>query len=157
MGWSLFTIEKWYDNLKSKEAILWKLGTLRTPRFLLKPIFSHSNPEARGVQYSESLQTSKMELFAKINNAFSCYIFLQTLHLRCSTDFWTRLWNSSKFIATHQDYWALHVPKPYQISGVLIFANSWKLILANIVTILDPWKKVHVKKVKFWKLNFTPE
>ena len=107
--------------------------------------------------YSEPCQTSKMELFAKINNAFSCYIFLQTLHLRCSTEFWTRLWNSSKFIATHQDYWALHVPKAYQISGVLIFANSWKLILANIVTILDPWKKVHVKKVKFWKLNFTPE
>ena len=50
-------------------------------------VFSHSNPEVRGAQYPEPCQTSKMELFANINNAFSCYIFLQTLHLRCSTGF----------------------------------------------------------------------
>ena len=27
MSWSLFTIEKLYGNLKSKEAMLWKLET----------------------------------------------------------------------------------------------------------------------------------
>ena len=42
--------------------------------------------------YSEAYQASKMECFAKIERLKAVNYFRKTLHLRCLTGFWIRLW-----------------------------------------------------------------
>ena len=59
--------------------------------------------------YSERSRTSKMELSEKKFSAvyyFSDSLFTQKLHLRCSTQFWIRLWNCNYFSKRHHlDVW----------------------------------------------------
>ena len=122
--------------------------------------------------YSDSCQTSKIELFGKLVNEWKLLtFFLKTLHLRRLIGFWMRLswiksklysqvllyiaiWNNMYLLPFQYDYTPIRKAKRLTSSQTLVFSPDY--IILGVMKIWKTLQRVRAASKRFsWEINFS--